>query len=116
MKKIETVIRVDAVERVWRAVRKAGAIVATVSEARVFYREPSQKGAHRETFGEALFEYKTKLEVIVPESLVWPAISAITDGAGSNRASDEKIFVTPLEKGTNIGTIEIEEEVLNRLR
>ena len=55
---------------------------------------------------------KMKLEVVVDNLMLWPAIEAIKKAANTNRIGDGKIFVTDIETVIRIRTGETGTEAL----
>ena len=53
-----------------------------------------------------------KLEVVVDNLMLWPAIEAIKKAANTNRIGDGKIFVTDIETVIRIRTGETGTEAL----
>ena len=53
-----------------------------------------------------------KLELVVDDDMLWPAIEAIKKSANTNRIGDGKIFVTNIETVIRIRTGETGTEAL----
>lgn len=104
MKKIEAVIRPFKFDEVKKALSDIGVQGLTVLEVKGFGR---QKG-HTELYRGA--EYlvdlvpKLKIDVVVDDSDVEPAIEAIRKAAQSGKIGDGKIFVSPISEVIRIRT------------
>lgn len=102
MTKIEAIVRPNRFEAVKEALVKLGIEGMTVSEVRGHGR---QKG-HTEVFRGREYDVdllpKVKLEIIVKEQLVEPAISAIQDSAFTGKIGDGKIFLYNVENAIRI--------------
>lgn len=96
MKKIEAVIRPFKLDEVKDALTALGVGGMTVTEVRGVGHEPE----HRER--RAGMEYvidllpRTKVEVVVPDDLVEPALSTICKVAWTGSPGDGKVFVVPV--------------------
>ena len=47
---------------------------------------------------------KVKIETVVPNQLVDPAVEAITTAARTGEVGDGRVFIIPVERSTNIRT------------
>ena len=112
MKKIDAVIKPFKLEEVKQALGEMGILGMTVFECKGFGR---QKG-HTELFrgSEYTVEFipKIKIEVVVDDSLVEPAIACIIKAAKSGKIGDGKIFISPIEDAVRIRTDERGEKAL----
>lgn len=102
MTKIEAIIRPNKFEDVKAALIQLGVEGMTVSEVRGHGR---QKG-HTEVFRGREYDIdllpKIKLELIVKDEQVEPAIAAITDAAFTGKIGDGKIFLYKVENAIRI--------------
>lgn len=112
MRKIEAVIRHFKLEEVKQALTERGVAGMTVQEVRGFGRQRGHKEQYRGAEYTVDFLPKIKVEVVVPDELVRPAIEAITAAARTGRVGDGKIFITPLEQVIRIRTGESGEEAI----
>ncbi|MGH0031757.1 MAG: P-II family nitrogen regulator [Myxococcota bacterium] len=104
MKLIEAIIKPFKVEDVRNALSEIGVQGMTVTEAKGFGR---QKG-HTELYRGAEYVVdlvpKMKLEILVSDDQVEPAIQAITAAASTGKIGDGKIFVLPVGDAVRIRT------------
>jgi nitrogen regulatory protein PII len=78
----------------------------TVTEAKGFGRQKGHTEIYRGSEYTVDFLPKIKLEIVVPDVQVKPAIDAILKGARTGKIGDGKIFVLPLENAIRIRTEE----------
>ena len=104
MRKIEAIIKPFKLDDVKEALTAAGIQGLTATEVKGFGR---QKG-HTEVYRGAEYVVdllpKTKIEIIVRDDMMDPAIEAITNAAATGRIGDGKIFVLELEDVIRIRT------------
>jgi len=112
MKKIEAIIRHFKVEEVKAALVSADIQGMTVSEVRGFGRQKGQKETYRGAEYTVDFLPKVKLEVILADSSVDAAVSAIIAAAQTGNVGDGKIFVTSIDQAIRIRTGETGEDAL----
>ena len=112
MKKIEAIIKPFKLEEVKDALADLGIDGMTVSEVKGFGR---QKG-HTEIFrgSEYTVDYlpKIKIEVVVIDSILDSATTAIVKAAKTGKIGDGKIFVSPVEEAVRIRTDETGEKAV----
>lgn len=112
MKKIESIIRPHLLEVVKNALQEIGVVGMTITEVKGFGR---QKG-HTETYRGAEYKVdflpKLKIEVVLAENLVEPAIEAVIKAAKTGKFGDGKIFVSDLEEVVRIRTGERGEQAI----
>jgi nitrogen regulatory protein P-II 1 len=104
MKKIEAVIKPFKLNEVKEALQKAGIQGMTVSEVKGFGRQKGHTELYRGAEYVVDFLPKVKLEVIVPDNLLQPAIDAVTQAAKTGRIGDGKIFVSTVQEVIRIRT------------
>jgi nitrogen regulatory protein P-II 1 len=104
MKKIEAVIRHYKLEDVKKALTDSGVVGMTVGEVRGFGRQRGHKEQYRGAEYTVDFMPKLKLEVVVDDSDLEKAITAITTSAQTGNVGDGKIFVSSLEDVIRIRT------------
>jgi len=106
MKKIEAIIKPFKLEEVKDALADLGIDGMTVSEVKGFGR---QKG-HTEIFrgSEYTVDYlpKIKIEIVVVDSILDSATTAIVKAAKTGKIGDGKIFVSPVYEAVRIRTDE----------
>ena len=112
MKKIEAIIRPFKLDEVKKALNDIGVQGLTVLEVKGFGR---QKG-HTELYRGAEYVVdlvpKVKIDVVVDDPQVEPAIEAIRSAAQSGKIGDGKIFVSPVEQAIRIRTGESGDDAL----
>ena len=104
MKKIEAIIRPEVLDAVRTALEGKGIVGMTVTEVQGRGR---QKGVCLQwRAGEYCVEFlpKLRIDVIVDDELVEPAIEAITSVAKTGRNGDGKIFIYPVEEVIRLST------------
>ena len=104
MKKIEAIVKPFKLDEVREALSEMGVTGLTVSEVKGFGR---QKG-HTELYRGAEYVVdlvpKVKIDVVVDDAQVEPAIEAIRTAAQSGKIGDGKIFVSPISEVVRIRT------------
>jgi nitrogen regulatory protein P-II 1 len=103
MKKLEAIIKPFKLEEVKTALAELGLEGMTVSEVKGF---PLSVESDRVNFGHRRFSPKLKIELIVKNELLDPAIAAIKQSARTDRRDDGKIFVKDLVEVIRIRTEE----------
>jgi nitrogen regulatory protein P-II 1 len=107
MKKIEAVIRPFRVDEVKDALAALGVGGMTVSDARGLGHQPE----HVAHYGEAVYRIdlhpRSKIEVVVADSLVEAVVTTICRVAWTGSPGDGKVFVLPLVAAMRIRTGEV---------
>jgi nitrogen regulatory protein PII len=106
MKKIEAIIKPFKLNEVKDALHEIGLLGMTVTEVKGFGRQKGHTEIYRGSEYEVDFLPKVKIEMIVPEPMVAPAIDAILKGAKTGKIGDGKVFVFPVEEAIRIRTEE----------
>ena len=106
MKKIEAVIKPFKLEEVKDALHELGIQGMTVTEVKGFGRQKGHTEIYRGAEYTVDFLPKLKLELIVADSQVEPALGAIIKGARTGKIGDGKIFVSSVEQVIRIRTEE----------
>ena len=78
----------------------------TVSEVKGFGRQKGHTEIYRGSEYAVDFVPKVKLEIVLPDNQLTPAIEAITRAAKTGKIGDGKIFVLPLDNAVRIRTDE----------
>lgn len=112
MKKIEAIIKPFKLDEVKEALSEVGIRGMTVSEVKGFGRTGGKREVYRGSAYVVDFVPKLKIEIIVPDDIVMPVISAIEGAARTGRIGDGKIFVLPLEEAIRIRTGERGDEAI----
>ena len=112
MKKIEAIIRPEVLDQVRTALEGKGIVGMTVTEVQGRGR---QKGISLQwRAGEYCVEFlpKIRIDMVVDDELVEPAIEAITSVAKTGRSGDGKIFIYPVEEVIRLSTGERGKEAI----
>lgn len=104
MKKIEAVIKPFKLDEVKEALQEVGLQGITVIEAKGFGRQKGHTELYRGAEYVVDFLPKVKIEIIVADETVEPAIDAIRKAAQTGRIGDGKIFVSSVEEVIRIRT------------
>jgi len=112
MKKIEAIIKPFKLEEVKEALSSLGIQGMTVIEVKGFGRQKGHTEIYRGSEYTVDFLPKIKIEVVVPDKLVNPAIEAIARAARTGKIGDGKVFVSPVENIVRIRTGESGEEAI----
>ena len=106
MKKIEAIIKPFKLEDVKDALQEAGIEGMTVVEVKGFGRQKGHTEIYRGSEYTVDFLPKIKLELVVADSVVAQAVSAITKAAKTGKIGDGKVFVSAVEEAIRIRTDE----------
>ena len=112
MKKIEAIIKPFKLEEVKDALTEVGIYGMTVTEVRGYGRQKGQKESYRGAEYTVEFVPKTKIEVVVTDTLVEKVVETIIRTAKTGSIGDGKIFVTNLGDAVRIRTGETGERAL----
>lgn len=112
MKKIEAIIKPYKLDDVIDALSEVGVEGVTVSEVRGFGKQKGRTEIYQEAEYVVDFLPKVKLELVLPASLLDPAIEAILTSARTNTVGDGKIFVSTIERAIRIRTGEENEKAI----
>jgi nitrogen regulatory protein P-II 1 len=96
MKKIEAIVRHFKLDAIKEALASLGIQGMTVTEVRGFGRQKGHTERYRGTEYAVDFVPKIKIEVVVPNEQLEPAIAAILEHARTNQIGDGKLFVSEL--------------------
>jgi nitrogen regulatory protein PII len=106
MKKIEAIVKPFKLSEVKDALREVGLQGMTVTEVKGFGRQKGHTEIYRGSEYTVDFLPKVKIEMIVSDPQVEPAIEAIIKAAGTGKIGDGKIFVYAVEEAIRIRTEE----------
>ena len=112
MKKIEAIIKPFKLDEVREALSEVGITGLTVTEVKGFGRQKGHTELYRGAEYVVDFLPKIKIEIVVNEEQVDPAIDAIIKAARTGKIGDGKIFVMPVEQVVRIRTGETGTEAL----
>ena len=104
MKRVEAIIKPFKLDEVKDALGEAGIQGMTVTEVKGFGRTGGKKEVYRGSAYVVDFVPKVKVEIVVPDGMVWDVINAVERAAKTGRIGDGKIFVTPVEEAVRIRT------------
>jgi nitrogen regulatory protein P-II 1 len=106
MKKIEAIIKPFKLDEVRDALSEIGIGGMTVSEVEGFGRQNGRPEHHRGAeYGGGLLP-KIKLEIVLTDTQVRPALEAIVSAARTGKIGDGKVFVTAIREAVRIRTEE----------
>src|SRR5437868_587230 len=112
MKKIEAIIKPFKLDDVVEALSEIGVEGVSVSEIRGFGRQKGRTEIYKGAEYVVDFLPKTKIEIVVNDALVDPAVEAIVRSAKTGKIGDGKIFVTDVERVIRIRTGETNEDAV----
>jgi nitrogen regulatory protein P-II 1 len=104
MKKVECIVRPHLLDAVKTALQDVGIVGMSVSEVKGFGRQKGHTETYRGSEYKVEFLPKVKIEVVVSEELVEPAVEAVLKTAKTGKFGDGKIFVSALEEVVRIRT------------
>ena len=104
MKKIEAIIKPFKLDEVKEALQEIGLQGITVIEAKGFGRQKGHTELYRGAEYVVDFLPKVKIEVVVDDAMLEPAIEAIQQAARTGRIGDGKIFVSTIDEVIRIRT------------
>ena len=106
MKKIEAIIKPFKLNDVKEALQEVGVQGMSVTEVKGFGRQKGHTEIYRGSEYTVDFLPKTKIEMIVRDDQVTPAMEAIIKAARTGKIGDGKIFVMPVAEVVRIRTEE----------
>ena len=112
MKKIEAIIKPFKLEEVKDALADLGIEGMTVSEVKGFGRQKGHTEIYRGSEYTVDFLPKIKIEVVLADSLLEQATSAIVKAAKTGKIGDGKVFVSGVEEAIRIRTDETGEQAI----
>lgn len=112
MKKIEAIIKPFKLDEVKEALQDIGIQGLSVIEVKGFGRQKGHTELYRGAEYVVDFLPKVKVEVVVVDDMVEPAIEAIIAAARTDKIGDGKIFVSPVEQVIRIRTGETGEDAV----
>ena len=112
MKIVVAVVKPFKLEDVKAAVQDFGVQGLTMTEVQGFGRQRGHTEVYRGAEYTVDFVPKVKIEVVVADPLVQPAIDAIIRSARSGEIGDGKIFVLPMDSALRIRTGEKGEQAI----
>jgi nitrogen regulatory protein PII len=106
MKKIEAIIKPFKLEEVKDALGEIGIEGMTVTEVKGFGRQKGHTEIYRGSEYTVDFLPKIKLELVLADKQVDPAVAAIVKAAKTGKIGDGKVFVSVVESAIRIRTEE----------
>jgi len=106
MKKIEAIIKPFKLNEVKEALNELGIHGMTVTEVKGFGRQKGHTEIYRGSEYTVDFLPKIKIETVLPDAQVEPAIEAITKAAKTGKIGDGKVFVSTIDDARRIRTDE----------
>ena len=106
MKKIEAIIKPFKLQEVKDALNELGIQGMTVSEVKGFGRQKGHTEIYRGSEYTVDFLPKMKIETVLPDALVTPAVEAIIKAAKTGKIGDGKVFIYQVEDAWRIRTDE----------
>ena len=104
MKKIEAIIKPFKLDEVKEALHEVGVQGITVTEAKGFGRQKGHTELYRGAEYVVDFLPKVKVEIVLTDEQVEPAIEAVMKAARTGRIGDGKIFVLDIHEAIRIRT------------
>jgi nitrogen regulatory protein P-II 1 len=112
MKKIEAIIKPFKLEDVKEALSEIGVEGMTVTEVKGFGRQKGHTEIYRGSEYTVDFLPKIKIDIVLSDNLVGPALTAIVKAAKTGKIGDGKVFVSPVENAVRIRTEETGERAV----
>ncbi|MCA9142756.1 MAG: P-II family nitrogen regulator [Planctomycetaceae bacterium] len=112
MKKIEAIIKHFKTDEVKHALTELGVSGMTITEVRGFGRQKGHTEIYRGTEYAVDFVPKIKVEVVVDDDQLEPAVDAIIQAAKTGTIGDGKIFITELGQAIRVRTGETNEDAI----
>jgi nitrogen regulatory protein P-II 1 len=112
MKKLEAIIKPFKLDDVVEALTELGIEGVSVSEIRGFGRQKGRTEIYKGAEYVVDFLPKVKIETVIPDELVEPAVAAIQKSAFTGKIGDGKVFVIPVESALRIRTGERDDSAI----
>ncbi len=106
MKKIEAIIKPFKLEEVKDALGEIGIEGMTVSEVKGFGRQKGHTEIYRGSEYTVDFLPKIKIELVVGDNQMEPAVAAIVKAAKTGKIGDGKVFIINVEEAVRFRTDE----------
>jgi len=112
MKLITAIVKPYKLDDVREALDRLGVRGMTVTDVKGYGRQRGHTEIYRGAEYEISFTPKTRVEVVVVDSMVDEAVAAIRAAAVTGKIGDGKIFVSPIEAAYRIRTGETGDDAL----
>ena len=106
MKQVTAIIKPFKLDEVREALAEVGVNGLTVTEVKGFGRQKGHTELYRGAVYVVDFLPKSRVEMVVADTLVDDVIEAVLKAARTGKIGDGKIFVTPVEQAIRIRTSE----------
>lgn len=113
MKKIEAIVRASKFDEVVEALAENDIHFLTFYEVKGYGHQKGESRSYRGTVYDVGYIARVKLEIIVSEGFVIPALRAIESAAKTGEKGDGLIYVSDLETTINIRTGSIGSDAIN---
>lgn len=104
MKRLECIVRPHLLDAVKNALQEVGVVGMTVTDVKGFGRQKGHTETYRGTEYKIEFLPKVKIEVVLADELVDPAVDAVLKSARTGKFGDGKVFVSSLDEVVRIRT------------
>ncbi|MGI9603777.1 MAG: P-II family nitrogen regulator [Acidimicrobiales bacterium] len=104
MKLVTAVIKPFKLDDVKDALAAIGVQGMTVSEAQGFGRQGGHSETYRGTEYKVLFTPKTRIEIVVDDSIADQVVDAVVDAARTEKIGDGKVWVSSVDSLVRIRT------------
>jgi nitrogen regulatory protein P-II 1 len=112
MKRVEAIVKPFKLDEVKTRLRELGVSGMTVVEVKGFGRTGGKTEVYRGSAYVVDFVPKTRIEVVVKDSIVPEVVEAIIAASRTGKIGDGKIFVTPIDEAVRIRTGERGEDAV----
>lgn len=112
VKKLEIIVRPERFGETVSALQCIGVMGMTVTDVRGQGRQHGVVHIYRGTEFRVDFVMKVKIEAVVPDDLLEPAIEAVLSAAATGKVGDGKIFISDVVDAVRVRTGERGEEAL----
>ena len=112
MKKLEAIIKPFKLDEVKEALQDIGVQGLSVIEVKGFGRQKGHTELYRGAEYVVDFLLRVKIEVVLPDDLLDPAIDAIIGAAKTDKIGDGKIFVSDVSQAIRIRTGETGDDAI----
>ena len=112
MKKIEAIIKPFKLQEVKDALNELGIQGMTVTEVKGFGRQKGHKEIYRGSEYTVDFLPKIKIDTVLPDDQIKPAVEAILKAAKTGKIGDGKVFVSTVDEAWRIRTDEQGDEAV----
>ena len=112
MKKLEAIIKPFKLTEVKDALHALGVSGMSITEVKGFGRQKGHTEIYRGSEYTVDFLPKIKIEAVLPDAQIQPAVDAIVQAAHTGKIGDGKIFISPVQEAVRIRTDERGEKAI----